>query len=338
MRTRRFRAIPALAAAAGLLLCGLAACGTAAPAAGHTIRVAYAAGTQADFYYALQHKLFAKYGVHVEPIKFDSGPALITALAAGSADVGYFGPPSLIAADAHGADLQVFGVANDTGDMDALYASPKSGVATAAGLRGKTVATTDSSVPDILLHIALEKAHIPFGAVKIQYLNTPAIVAGYARGDIQAAWVFNSVGAKLLSYGARMGENATDLGLSDPGDFVATKSFIGAHAAELRNFLAAVDEGARTTNASASATETVLTKGAGLNAAQAKIVAQRELGSGTLSADLAQPGNALSLMPGGGFTKLLRAEAQMMQELAIIPPTRDLSQMVTDSIVTSTGG
>ena len=115
----------------------------AAPAP--TLRVAYAQGTQANFYYALQNGVFQKHGVKVEGTKFDSGPALIAALVAGSVDVGYFGLPAVINANGNGAKLQVFSIANTSGKTSALYVNPKSGITSVKDLVGKTVATTQNT-------------------------------------------------------------------------------------------------------------------------------------------------------------------------------------------------
>src|SRR4029453_1828068 len=110
MFTFRLRRYAAALAAALTLSLGLSACSSPGSSGGGggetpTVRVAYAQGLQANFYYALQKDLFAKHGVKVEGIKFDSGPALISALVGGSADVGYFGVPAMATANETGAQL-----------------------------------------------------------------------------------------------------------------------------------------------------------------------------------------------------------------------------------------
>ena len=77
--------------------------------------------------------------------KFDSGPALIAALVAGSVDVGYFGLLAVINANGNGAKLQVLSIANTSGKTSALYVNPKSGITSVKDLVGKTVATTQNT-------------------------------------------------------------------------------------------------------------------------------------------------------------------------------------------------
>lgn len=303
-----------------------------------TLRVAYAQGIQANFYYALQNGLFEKHHVKVMGVKFDSGPALVSALVAGSVDVGYFGIPTLINADANGAKLQAFGVANVSGKMVALYANPKSGINNVRDLVGKTVATTQNTTGHIFLLIALKQAGIDPKTVHIKFLDSSGLVAGYLRGDLDAVWIFPSVGAKLMANGAKLVTStaAPALGVEDPGSFVADRTFIRRNRATLRNFLAAVDEATPITNGSKQVSLTALNKGVGLVGDQAKIILDQLPSAGITSNQLADPSFYLSLTPMGGYMRITQAMLNTMSGLGTLKTVPVASSLMTADIVSGT--
>lgn len=301
-----------------------------------TLRVAYAQGTQANFYYALQNGLFQKHGVKVEGTKFDSGPALVSALVAGSVDVGYFGLPALINANANGAKLQIFSIANVAGKMAALYVNPKSGIKSVKDLVGKSVATTQNTVTHIFMLIAMKQAGVDPKTVNIKFIDPNGLVAGYVRGDLDAVWIFASVGAKLMSNGATLipSTSAQAIGLEDAGHFIADQSFISKNRRTLQNFLSAVDEATPITNGSQPLSLIALDKGIGLVGDQAKIILDQTPEAGVTSRQLADPAYRLSLTPNGGYTRIVQEMLNMMISLGTLKTVPTASSMVTADVVT----
>jgi aliphatic sulfonates family ABC transporter substrate-binding protein len=341
--TRTGRRLLGLVAAVGLASL-LAACGSAAPTKSAeggddtelpTIRVAYAQGLQANFYYAMQHDLFTKHGVKVEGTKFDSGPALVSALASGSADVGYFGIPAMATANQKGAELQVFGIANNAGDMAGLYVNPDSGISSIEDLKGKTVATTQNTVAHIFLLTALEQAGMTPADVDIRFLEPSALVAGYTRGDIEAVFMFASIGAKLLSSGAEFvdGTSSSDLGVPDTGNFIASKTYIEDNTETLQAFLAAVDEATPIVNEDKDAYIQALDAGIGLAGDQAEIIYENQPSPCLTSDELLDPKSPVSLVKGGGFTDITQQLVDTMVELGILASAPDVSEFVTSAVV-----
>lgn len=300
-----------------------------------TLRVAYAQGIQVNFYYALQNGLFEENGVKVEGTRFASGPELIAALTAGSADVGYFGAPAMVTANAAGADLQVFGIANEAGKMAALYVNPESGIASVGDLEGKTVATTQNTVTHIYLLIALERAGIDPADVNIVFLEPSALVAGYIRGDIDVVYMFAAVGAKLIAAGATLIESSSSsaLGLDDTGNFVADATFIRDNVGTLRKFLAAVDQGTSITNGNKEASLEALEKGVGLVGEQAEIIYENMPSPGLTSKQLADPEFRLSLTPNGGFSSITQTLVDAMVDLGIVKEAPDVPSFITAEVV-----
>jgi ABC-type nitrate/sulfonate/bicarbonate transport system substrate-binding protein len=250
-----------------------------------------------------------------------------------SADVGNFGGPAIITANLTGAKLQVFHVANETGNMEALYVNAKSGIKSAKDLRGKTVATIKNSTPDIVLHYALAQAGVPFSEVTVKYLDGGTLVPAFARGDVDAVWAFNSIGARLISEKAELVQSASDLGLPDPTSFMASQEFISANKDALRRFAAAIMEASETTNKNPEVSRAALIKYAGLTAGQADIVVSRQLSSGRVRTDLLSSNSKVSLIPGGGLEKFLKVQAETLQKMGAIASAPDVSTMVTDTVV-----
>lgn len=337
---RRARSV----AAAMTLLLALAACsspGSSDVGEGKipTIRVAYAQGLQANFYYALQHDLFTKHGVRVEGTKFDSGPALVSALVGGSSDVGYFGVPAMATANEQGAELQVFGIANNAGDMAALYVNPDSGIQSISDLKGKTVATTQNTVAHIFLLIALEKAGMSPSDVRIEFFDPAGLVAGFDRGDLNAVFMFASVGAKFLSSGAQIvkGTTSTDLGVPDTGNFIASKNYISGNTPALQKFLAAIDEATPKVNEDRTVYEDALEQGIGLAGDQAQIIYENQPSPCLLSSELTDPDSPMSLKQGGGFTKITQKLTDTMAGLGILKSAPNVADFVTSSVVEGVG-
>jgi taurine transport system substrate-binding protein len=320
---------------------GLTACGGSAPASSGTagpmptLRVAYAQGLQTNFYHAMQNGLFEKSGVKVVGTKFDSGPALVSALVAGSVDVGYFGMPALVTADAKGAKLQTFGIANEAGKMAALYVNPSAGIASISDLKGKTVATTQNTVAHIFLLIALKRAGIDPKDVNIQFIDPTGLVAGYARGDINAVYMFASVGAKLIVKGATLVESTSShaLGLDDTGNFIANQAFIKDNTDTLRKFLTAVDQATPLTNGNRDVSLTALKNGIGLGGEEADIIYNNTPSPGLTSSQLADPKFRLSLTPNGGFSKISQEMVTTMIESGIVKDPPPVDSMITASVV-----
>jgi len=87
---------------------------------------------------------FAEVNLKVEPMLVTGGAAVVGAVSGGSAEVGYAGTVPLIAARIQGLPLKYFtGIALDKGPANhtLIYvASNKSGIKTAADLKGKMIA------------------------------------------------------------------------------------------------------------------------------------------------------------------------------------------------------
>lgn len=169
----------------GLLALGQAVRAADAVTIGYQTTVDPAKVAQADGAYekALNRKIDWR--------KFDSGAEVNAAIASGSVDIGYVGSSPLAAAASNKLPIQAFFIAALIGDSEALVVRDGSGIKAPEDLVGKTVAVPFVSTTHYSLLAALKHWGIDPGKVKIINARPPEIAAAWARGDIDAAYVWD---------------------------------------------------------------------------------------------------------------------------------------------------
>jgi taurine transport system substrate-binding protein len=123
--------------------------------------------------------------------KFDSGAEVNAAIASGAIDIGYVGSSPLAAAASNRLPIQTFFIAALIGDSEALVVRDGAQIKTPKDLAGKTVAVPFVSTTHYSLLAALKHWGIDPSTVKIVNVRPPEIAAGWARGDIDAAYVWD---------------------------------------------------------------------------------------------------------------------------------------------------
>ncbi|TJV68107.1 MAG: taurine ABC transporter substrate-binding protein [Mesorhizobium sp.] len=123
--------------------------------------------------------------------KFDSGADVIAAIASGSVDIGYVGSSPLAAAASRELPIQTIFVVGLIGPSEALVARNGSGIEKVADLAGKKVAVPFVSTTHYSLLAALKHENVDPKSVQILNLRPPEIAAAFARGDIDAAYVWD---------------------------------------------------------------------------------------------------------------------------------------------------
>lgn len=138
---------------------------------------------------------------NIEWKKFDSGADVVNALASGDIHIGNIGTSPLAAAASRDLPIQVFFVTAKLGSSEALVVSDKSGVQSPEDLKGKTIAVPFVSTAHYSLLSALKHWDIAESAVKIVNLRPPEISAAWARGDIDATYVWEPALSKVSATG-----------------------------------------------------------------------------------------------------------------------------------------
>ena len=130
-------------------------------------------------------------GYKIDWRQFSSAGDITSAFASGDVPVGVLGSTGIAAAATRGVDVQLFWILDNIGKSEALIARNGSGINSPADLKGKKVAVPFVSTSHFHLLIALEQIwHIKPGDVQILNMKPPQIVAAWARGDIDAAYVW----------------------------------------------------------------------------------------------------------------------------------------------------
>ncbi|MGW5043527.1 ABC transporter substrate-binding protein [Streptomyces griseoluteus] len=236
-RTASRRTVAA-AAVLPLLLSALAACGygsearkddkagEAVPVAGarklsaDSVRIGYFPNlTHATPLVGVQEGLFQKElgGTRVRTVTFNAGPSEIEALNAGSIDIGWIGPSPTVNGftKSGGKNLRIIGGSASGGVK--LVVNPDR-IASPDDLKGKTIATPQlGNTQDVaFLNWISEKgwkvdAQSGKGDVDVVRTDNKVTPNAYASGAIDGAWVPEPTASKLVSEGAKVLLNESDL-------------------------------------------------------------------------------------------------------------------------------
>ncbi len=177
------------------------------------------------------------------PRQFNAGPGLIEALFAGQIDVGYVGPGPVITAFArsHGQGIRV--ISGAAADGVVIVARPGSGIRTLADLRGRKVATPQhGNTQDIAARHYLTATLGQADTNNVLAVPNADQAATMARGQVDAAWVPEPWGARLMTeVGATLVGQEKDLWPAKTFALtvvVTTPEFLAAHGDVVAKLLA----------------------------------------------------------------------------------------------------
>ncbi|MCK0195312.1 taurine ABC transporter substrate-binding protein [Ancylobacter sp. 6x-1] len=133
--------------------------------------------------------------------KFDSGADVIAAIASGAIQIGYVGSSPLAAAASREVPIETIYVAALLGNAEALVVRNGSGIEKPADFKGKKIAVPFVSTGHYSLLAALKHWGVDPKSVEILNLRPPEIAAAFARGDIDAAYVWDPALGKIKETG-----------------------------------------------------------------------------------------------------------------------------------------
>lgn len=170
--------------------------GFAAPAsAQQKLKVAYLRTTTLiPHIHAERMGAFKREGIEPEIITLNNGPAVVSAVVSGSADIGWAATMPIISAVAERQPIKAF-LSNNFERWPApllthLIASERSGVKTLADLRGKTVASNATNGGcDLLIRDHIRAAGIPADAMKMAVIPFPQMQAALELGTVDAVCI-----------------------------------------------------------------------------------------------------------------------------------------------------
>lgn len=259
---------------------------------------------------------------------FDSGGSVNEAIQAGSVDIGLVGSSPASRGISSGIQYQVPWIFDVIGEAEALVV--KSGVTDIKALKGKKIATPFASTSHYSLLAALKDNGLDEKSVKVIDAEPDAILAAWSRGDIDGAYVWNPVLAKLKAAGGKTlitsaqlaaeGKTTYDLG-------VVTDKFAKSYPDAVQTWVAQEDRAVKLIKSDpATAAATIATE-LSITPAEAKA----QLGALIFVTGDQQAGNAYL---GGALAKNLYAAAVFNKSLGKITAVRD--QSAYDDAVTVT--
>lgn len=172
--------------------------------------------------------------VQIEWKLFDSGGSVNEAILANAVDIGLVGSSPTSRGISSGIEYQVPWIFDVIGKAEALVAK---GATSIADLRGKTIATPFASTSHYSLLAALEDAGLKESDVKVIDSEPDAILAAWQQGDIDAAYVWNPVLAKLAKDGGTILITSEDLSKKGKTTYdlaVVTNSFASKYPAAVQ--------------------------------------------------------------------------------------------------------
>jgi ABC-type nitrate/sulfonate/bicarbonate transport system substrate-binding protein len=184
-------ALAGFAAAAGIVAIGASARPVAAE---ETVRLAFlktlAIVPMID---AQEMGYFSKEGLKVQMITLNNGPAVVSAVVGGSADIGFSATLPVISAVAEHQPIREFMISSverwplEEGLGESLIASARSGIKTLQDLKGKTLASNATNGGcDLMIRDHIRAAGIPASAVKMVVIPFPQMKAALELGTVDA--------------------------------------------------------------------------------------------------------------------------------------------------------
>ena len=151
---------------------------------------------------AIQDGTFEKRtGYKIDWRQFDSGGAVINAMASGDVQIAMAGSSPIAAGISRGLPIQVFWIMEDIAAAEALVVRDGSGIAAPQDLKGKRIAVPFVSTTHFHVLFALEQFGISSRQVSLRNLQPPQIAAAWNRGDIDAAFVWDPALAEIKKTG-----------------------------------------------------------------------------------------------------------------------------------------
>lgn len=184
------------------------AASTAGFAAPKTITIGYQTGVDPAKVAQAEGAYEKALGLKIDWRKFDSGADVITAIASGDVQIGYVGSSPLAAAASRKLPIETIYVAALLGEAEALVVRNGSGIKEPKDLVGKKVGVPFVSTTHYSLLAALKHWGIDPKSVTVLNLRPPELAAAFARGDVDAGYVWDPALGKLKETGTVLTSSA----------------------------------------------------------------------------------------------------------------------------------
>jgi taurine transport system substrate-binding protein len=217
---------------------------SASAQADQTITIAYQTGFSPWTRAVASGEIAAIPGWKVEFRQFNSGAEIFAAIAAGDVQIGEVGSSPYAASVSKGIDVKAVYISGAAGQDEALVVRNGSGIESLKDLKGKRLAAAPVSTDHFMLLSTLKQEGIKPDEATVLAIPQPEIVAGWQRGDIDAAFVWDPALGKLQESGKVIltARQAADRGAITFGALVATADLVKEHADFVQKFVKIVDK------------------------------------------------------------------------------------------------
>ena len=215
-----------------------------AAAADQTITIAYQTGFSPWTRAVASGEIAAIPGWRVEFRQFNSGAEIFAAIAAGDVQIGEVGSSPYAASVSKGIDVKAVYISGAAGEDEALVVRNGSGIESLKDLKGKKLAAAPVSTDHFMLLSTLKQEGIKPDEATVLAIPQPEIVAGWQRGDIDAAFVWDPALGKLQESGKVIltAKQAAERGAVTFGALVATADLVKEHSDFVQKFVKIVDK------------------------------------------------------------------------------------------------
>jgi NitT/TauT family transport system substrate-binding protein len=275
VNTRRFSAVPLIAAVITILVAGCASAGgnaaiIPAPAAPEEPDITVAALPAVDLaslYIAQDEGLFARQGLHVTIEKIASSQAIITDQLKGQVDISAGSYVPYISAQAGGARFHILAEASTLGPASrALVVNANSPITTVGQLAGKKIGVNGTNSIGTLLVSALLAEH-GVSPEKVRFITDPAGFPGMPRELRDGAWAAAFLSEPYITvaaeqYGEQVLADLDQGALTNfPIDgYVATRAWTEKYPKTAAAFVRAIEEGQTLADTDAAAVRAAIGK------------------------------------------------------------------------------
>lgn len=228
----------------GAIVAGLLISGSAALADAKKVVVGYQTDALPSSV-AIANGEFAKAtGYEIDFRRFNSGAEIFAAIASGDVQVGYVGSSPFAAAASRGLDVKAFYLASISGTDEALVVRNGSGIEKPSDLKGKRLAAAPVSTDHYQLLSVLKQEGVAEKDAQVFAIPQPEIVAGWNRGDIDAAFVWDPALTEIKKTGKVLltSKQVADRGAPTFSAWVATAAFAKDNPKFLSTFAAVIDK------------------------------------------------------------------------------------------------
>ena len=288
-----------------LLLCAGTLLAVSVPArAQEQISIAYQPIVNGPLWIARHEGYFEKLGLHVNFIKFTSGPAQFAALQGGRVNLAWGGIGPFMLARANGANIVWIATVENYNPLEDLVVAKGSSITKVSELRGKKVALVVGSDADYGMLQALKQAGMTAADMTILNMQPPAQVAALLNGDIDAAFTWSPFVNQILDRGGKSIFSNGSLPVG-PGflGWAGQKKWLDAHKSALAKLFRGWDMGYKKMLQSPTLAAKYSVEYAGMTAHQAEAM-QSRLGYFPAAAML-NPQSPVYLAPNSGLYRFL---------------------------------